>query len=91
MSTTVAPLPVERERIEAVDGLFDALVRFSRSLKARGGDWGNLAQDLTRGDIVTLGVRRGPRQHPPGPDRRQRWTSTPPSSAASSPACTGSA
>ena len=56
MSTTVAPLPVDRERTEAVAGLFDALIRFSRSLKARGGDWSNLAHDLTRGDIVTLGV-----------------------------------
>ena len=56
MSTTVAPSPVDRERTEAVAGLFDALIRFSRSLKARGGDWSNVAHDLTRGDIVTLGV-----------------------------------
>lgn len=56
MSTTVAPRPVDRERTQAVVGLLDALIRFSRSLKARGGDWSNLAHDLTRGDIVTLGV-----------------------------------
>ena len=47
---------IERHRIEAVEGLFDGLVRFSRALKARSGDWGNAAQDLGRGDIVTLGV-----------------------------------
>ena len=51
MTTTI-----ERHRIEAVEGLFDGLVRFSRALKARSGDWGHAAQDLTRGDIVTLGV-----------------------------------
>lgn len=56
MSTTVAPPPVDRARTEAVAGLVDALIRFSRSLKARGGDRSHLAHDLTRGDIVTLGV-----------------------------------
>ncbi len=48
--------PIERDRIEAVQALFDGLVRFSRALKARSGDWGHAAQDLTRGDIVALGV-----------------------------------
>src|SRR4051794_22454043 len=48
--------PVERDRIEAVEALFDGLVRFSRALKARSGDWGHAARDLTRGDIVALGV-----------------------------------
>jgi DNA-binding MarR family transcriptional regulator len=47
---------VERNRIEAVQRLFDGLVRFSRALKARSGDWSHAALDLTRGDIVTLGV-----------------------------------
>jgi DNA-binding MarR family transcriptional regulator len=47
---------VERDRIEEVEHLFDGLVRFSRALKARSGDWGHAAPDLTRGDIVTLGV-----------------------------------
>jgi DNA-binding MarR family transcriptional regulator len=47
---------IQRDRIEAVEGLFDGLVRFSRALKARSGDWGHAAHDLTRGDIVTLGV-----------------------------------
>ena len=71
------PTPtVERDRIEAVQGLFDGLVRFSRALKARSGDWGHAAHDLTRGDIVTLGVLAGPRQHPARTDRRRRSTST---------------
>ena len=48
--------PIERDRIEAVQALFDGLVRFSRALKARSGDWGHAAHDLTRGDIVALGV-----------------------------------
>src|SRR3954468_19927072 len=47
---------IERDRIEAVQGLFDGLLRFGRALKARSGDWGQSAHDLTRGDIVTLGV-----------------------------------
>ena len=47
---------IERDRTESVQALFDGLVRFSRSLKARSGDWGHGAADLTRGDIVTLGV-----------------------------------
>jgi len=51
------PTPtVQRDRIEAVEDLFDGLVRFGRALKARSGDWGHAAHDLTRGDIVTLGV-----------------------------------
>lgn len=51
------PTPTaERDRTEAVQGLFDVLVRFSRSLRARGADWGNVVHDLTSGDIVTLGV-----------------------------------
>src|SRR3954454_16369523 len=48
--------PFERDRIEAVQGLVDGLLRFGRTLKARSGDWGHSAHDLTRGDIVTLGV-----------------------------------
>src|SRR4051812_25390589 len=47
---------IERDRIEAVQGLVDGLLRFGRTLKARSGDWGQSAHDLTRGDIVTLGV-----------------------------------
>jgi len=47
---------IERDRIEAVQALFDGLVRFGRALKARSGDWGHAAHELTRGDIVTLGV-----------------------------------
>jgi DNA-binding MarR family transcriptional regulator len=44
------------DRIEAVQDLFDGLVRFSRALKARSGDWSHSVHDLTRGDIVALGV-----------------------------------
>jgi DNA-binding MarR family transcriptional regulator len=57
---------VERTRAEAVEDLFDGLVRVSRSLRSRSGDWSHLAggrnRDLTRGDIVALGVidRHGP-------------------------------
>jgi DNA-binding MarR family transcriptional regulator len=47
---------IERDRTEAVQDLFDGLVHFSRALRARSGDWGHAAHDLTRGDIVTLGV-----------------------------------
>jgi DNA-binding MarR family transcriptional regulator len=51
-----APSPtLERDRIQAVEHLFDGLVRFSRCLKSRSGEWGT-SPDLTRGDIVTLGV-----------------------------------
>ena len=56
MSTTVELSRAGRERTEAVSGLFDALIAFSRSLKARGADWSQLSDDLSRGDIVTLGV-----------------------------------
>ncbi len=51
------PTPtVERHRTEAVQALFEGLLRFSRALRARSGDWGHAANDLTRGDVVTLGV-----------------------------------
>lgn len=56
MSTTFETAGAERQRTEAVSDLFDALVAFSRSLKARGGDWATLSDDLTRADLVTLGV-----------------------------------
>ena len=52
MPTETAPRP----RTEVVQDLFEALIRFNRSLRARGADWTNVVQDLTRGDIVTLGV-----------------------------------
>ena len=47
---------LQRERIEAVEVLFDGLIRFSRALKSRSGDWGRLPDGLSRGDLVTLGV-----------------------------------
>ena len=50
-TTTLEPL-----RTQAVQDLFEVLIRFSRSLRARGADWGQAVRDLTRADIVTLGV-----------------------------------
>ena len=52
MSTTT----LEPQRTQAVQDLFEVMIRFSRSLRARGADWGQAVQDLTRADIVTLGV-----------------------------------
>ncbi len=52
MSTTT----LEPQRTQAVQDLFEVLIRFSRSLRARGADWGQAVRDLTRADIVTLGV-----------------------------------
>ncbi len=52
MSTTTAPAL----RAEAVESLYEGLVVIGRLLRARSGDWGHVASDLTRGDIVTLGV-----------------------------------
>lgn len=56
MSTTSPAAGAEQQRTEAVSDLLDALLEFSRSLKARGSDWATLCDDLTRGDLVTLGV-----------------------------------
>ncbi|MCW2867102.1 MAG: MarR family transcriptional regulator [Marmoricola sp.] len=62
MSTTLpsidaqVPAAGDAGRAEAVSRLFDALIGFSRSLKARGGDWATLDPDLSRGDVVLLGV-----------------------------------
>jgi DNA-binding MarR family transcriptional regulator len=50
------PTTRERDRTEAVQALFDGLLQFSRALKARSGDWGHAAHDLTRGDVFTLGI-----------------------------------
>ncbi len=52
MSTTT----VEPRRTQAVQDLFEVLLRFSRALKARGADWGQSVHGLSRADIVTLGV-----------------------------------
>lgn len=46
----------ERSRTEAVQALFDGLQQFSRALRSRSGDWGASVRDLSRGDLVTLGV-----------------------------------
>jgi DNA-binding MarR family transcriptional regulator len=52
----VTTTPTEQLRTEAVHDLFEGLLHFSRALKARSADWSHGALDLTRGDIVTLGV-----------------------------------
>lgn len=52
-----------RERA-AVQGLFESLMRLSRSIRARSGDrsgdrsgaWGHASGEVTRGDIVTIGA-----------------------------------
>ncbi len=46
----------EQTRTEAVQVLFDGLMLFSRALRSRSGDWTHAVRDLSRGDIVTLGV-----------------------------------
>jgi len=43
-------------RDEAVERLIVRLVRFGRAVRSRAGDWGHAVPDLTRADIVTLGV-----------------------------------
>jgi DNA-binding MarR family transcriptional regulator len=47
---------VTSEKAAATQRLFDALVLLGRSLKARGSDWGHVDPELSRADIVTLGV-----------------------------------
>ena len=44
------------EETAATQRLFDALVLLGRALKARGSDWGHVDPELSRTDIVTLGV-----------------------------------
>ena len=48
-------VPAEPRR-QAVDRLFEELILFGRTLKSRGADWGYVDPELSRGDIVTLGV-----------------------------------
>jgi DNA-binding MarR family transcriptional regulator len=47
---------IERGRTESLQGLFDGLLQFSRSLRSRAGDWTHAVRDLSRGDIIALGV-----------------------------------
>jgi DNA-binding MarR family transcriptional regulator len=49
-------MEISSEKAAATQRLFDALVLLGRSLKARGSDWDHLDPELSRGDIVTLGV-----------------------------------
>ena len=49
----------EGEKAAATQRLFDALVLLGRSLKARGSDWGYVDPELSRADIVALGVIAG--------------------------------
>jgi DNA-binding MarR family transcriptional regulator len=46
----------DAERAAATQRLFDALVLLGRSLKARGSEWGYVDPELSRADIVALGV-----------------------------------
>lgn len=56
MSTTTA-----HARTEAVQHLYDGLTAITRSLRARSTEWAYVASDLSRGDVMALGVleRRG--------------------------------
>jgi DNA-binding MarR family transcriptional regulator len=47
---------IEHTRTHLVQGLFEGLLQFSRALRARSGDWGHALPELSRGDLVTLGV-----------------------------------
>jgi DNA-binding MarR family transcriptional regulator len=53
MLSATAATPV---RDRAVDRLFDELILFGRTLKSRGADWGYADPELSRGDIIALGV-----------------------------------
>lgn len=50
------PAPVETPRREVVGDLFSGLLRLSRALRTRSVDWAHASPDLTRGDLVVLGV-----------------------------------
>ena len=60
-----------RTATEAVQRLFDALILFGRSLRvARRATGATSTRELSRGDIVTLGVLAARGQHPSRPGRR---------------------
>jgi DNA-binding MarR family transcriptional regulator len=48
--------PAETPRGDVVDDLFAGLLRLSRALRTRSVDWAHASPDLTRGDLVALGV-----------------------------------
>ena len=52
----MATIPDELSRTEAVQALFDGLQQFGRALRSRSADWTSASPDLSRGDIVTLGI-----------------------------------
>ena len=47
---------IESGKAAATERLLEALVLLGRALKARGSDWGHVDPELSRADIVTLGV-----------------------------------
>jgi DNA-binding MarR family transcriptional regulator len=47
---------VETPRNDVVDDLFAGLLRLSRAMRTRSVDWTHASPDLTRGDLVALGV-----------------------------------
>jgi DNA-binding MarR family transcriptional regulator len=47
---------LEPPRSEVVDDLFAGLLRLSRAMRTRSADWAHASPDLTRGDLVALGV-----------------------------------
>jgi DNA-binding MarR family transcriptional regulator len=52
-------------RTDAVEQLFEGLLQISRSLRARSVDWTHAVPDLSRGDVILLGlVERGGRTRP---------------------------
>ncbi|MET0998230.1 MAG: MarR family transcriptional regulator [Marmoricola sp.] len=56
---------LELSRTVAVEQLLQGLLRISRSLRARAGDWAHAVPDLSRGDVILLGViERGERTRP---------------------------
>jgi DNA-binding MarR family transcriptional regulator len=52
----MATIDAELNRTDAVRALFDGLQQFSRALRSRSGEWGHAFRDLSRGDLVILGV-----------------------------------
>jgi DNA-binding MarR family transcriptional regulator len=55
-SSSTATAAPAGPRHEAVEGLFQELIQLGRTLRSRGADWGHVDPELSRGDIVTLGV-----------------------------------
>jgi DNA-binding MarR family transcriptional regulator len=57
---------VDAPRAEVVGELFSGLLRLSRALRSRSADWTSASADLSRGDLVVLGVVHDRGQVRPG-------------------------